>query len=213
MIDFGNTGGNGPFLSWQARASLDGEFPAKSWVLRLQSGKVACPALARGVVFDIDNIKLGWSRGDGAPGVAPEWKWNPSLSRFEPKPGDDWKRGFCIPVLLNATETAVWEQAQAGAFSAVQELFGLIGKAKRQAGFLPVVKHSGETKIESKRGMTFAPKLEIVKWIARPEALDGGAGPAFAPAPLPQAAAPAPSRQPVMAGVEDDDIPFAPEFR
>lgn len=204
MIDFGTSGGGGPFVSWQARASLDGDMPAKSWVLRTQNGKNKLDAFARGVVFDIDNVKLGWSRGDGKPGVAPEWKWNASLSRYEPKPGDDWKRGFSIPVLLNATDTAVWEQAQAGAFSAVRDLFDLIGRANRAAGTLPVVRHAGETKIESPRGMTFAPKLEIVKWIARPAALGGGNAPAFDPAPVQQAAAP----QPAKVEEDMDAIPF-----
>lgn len=205
MIDFGTSGGNGPFCSWQARASLDGEMPAKCFIIRTQNGKAKCEAFSRGVVFDIDNIKLGWSRGDGKPGVAPEWKWNASLTRFEPKPGDEWKRGFSIPLLLNASETAVWEQAQAGAFSSVRDLFDLIGKAQRAAGSLPVVRHAGETKIESPRGMTFAPKLEIVKWIPRPAALGGGNGPAFdAPAPAPK-----PAAAPAQADAElADALPF-----
>jgi hypothetical protein len=202
-IDFGGGGGSeGPFISWQARASLDGEFNGKTWVMRGPEGKVAFTGMTRGVVFDIDGMKLGWSRGDGVKGVAPEWRWNPSVSRFEPKPGDDWKRGFHIPLAISGTETAVWEQSQAGAFSAIQDLFSLIAKAQRQAGTLPVVRHNGEKKIESQRGITFAPVLEIVKWVARPSILNGGGAPAFAPEPAP---APQPARTPVMA---DDDVPF-----
>ena len=209
-IDFGGGGGSeGPFLSWQARASLDGEFNGKSWVMRSKDGKAAFAGMAKGVVFDIDNMKLGWSRGDGVKGVAPEWRWNASIARFEPKPGDEWKRGFHIPLALSADATAVWEQSQAGAFSSIQDLFSLIAKAQRQAGTLPVVRHNGEKKIESQRGITFAPVLEIVKWVPRPAILNGGSTtPAFAPEPPPppvqRAAAPA---------MADDDVPFAPEWR
>jgi hypothetical protein len=184
MIDFGTSGSAGPFLTWQARASIDGEMPAKSFVLRTQDGKSVVDNLKAGVVIDIDALKLGWCRSDGVAGQAPEWRWNASVARFEPSPGDGWKRGFSMPVALNQTDICVWEQSQAGAFSALQNLFGLITKAGRQPGTLPVIRHVGETKIESKRGMTFAPILEIVKWVPRPECLGGGA-PAFESAPAP----------------------------
>lgn len=209
MIDFGGSGSAGPFIQWQARASLDGEFNAKSWVLRTSDGKSVFTAMSRGVVFDIDALKLGWCKTDGIAGQAPEWKWNPSVKRFEPMPGEGWKRGFSIPIAINANDTAIWEQAQAGAFSAIVELFGLVGKAHRQPDTLPVVRHNGETKIESKRGMTFAPKLEILKWVPRPTILGGG-GPAFEePKAQPAQAVPPADRkpEPAMAGA-DEDMPF-----
>jgi hypothetical protein len=191
MIDFGSSGSQGPFLSWAARASTDGELPPKSFVLRTEEGKQVIDNLKKGVVVDIDALKLGWCRSDGVAGQAPEWRWNASVARFEPSPGDGWKRGFSLPVALNKEDVCVWEQSQAGAFSALQNLFGLIAKAGRQPGTLPVIRHVGETKIESKRGMTFSPILEIVKWVPRPECLGGGA-PSFGEA----TAAPAPQKQP-----------------
>jgi hypothetical protein len=202
-IDFGGGGSNGPFIQWQAFASRDGEIKGKTWVMRTSDGKEIFAGMARGVVFDIDGLKLGWCRGDGTKGVAPEWRWNPDISRFPASPGDDWKKGFHIPLAISADATAVWEQAQAAAFSGVQELFGMIAKAQRQAGTLPVIRQSGVREIKGSRGDTWAPVLEVVKWVPRPASLGGGA-PAFAPEPAP---APAPQRAaaPAMA---DDDVPF-----
>lgn len=214
VIDFGGSGGaQGPFLNWQARESLDGEFKGKSWVMRGEGGKVAFTNMARGVVFDVDALKLGWCKGDGTPGVAPVWRWNASISRFEPSPGEEWKRGFSIPIGISTSEIAVWEQSQAGSFAAMQDLFLLISKAQRNAGTLPVIRHNGEKKIESKRGMTFAPILEIVKWTPRPEIMGGGdaTGPDFASEPPRRAPAQRGPAQrgpaPAMADM-DDDIPF-----
>ena len=174
-IDFGGgSGAEGPFLSWMARASQDGTFSGKCWIMRSKDGKDVFGGMATGVVFDIEALKLGWCQSDGVVGVTPNWKWNASITRFEPKPGDDFKRGFSIPIATSQTEKAVWEQAQAGAFSAMSDLFTLIKKADRMPGHLPVVKHVGETKLESKKGMTFAPILQIVKWVPRPMVLSEG---------------------------------------
>jgi hypothetical protein len=207
MIDFGSSGSQGPFLTWQARASIDGEMPAKSFVLRSQDGKAVVDNLKKGVVIDIDALKLGWCRSDGVAGQAPEWRWNASVARFEPSPGDGWKRGFSMPVALNKDDVCVWEQSQAGAFSALQNLFGGMAKTpgwgRPNPGMLPVVRHVGETKIESKRGMTFSPILEIVKWVPRPECLGGGA-PSFAETP----AAHVTQKQPEKSPADADPVPF-----
>jgi hypothetical protein len=41
------------------------------------------------------------------------------------------------------------------------------------AGKYPVIKQDGVEKIESKRGITFAPKLGLLKWVDCPPALQG----------------------------------------
>lgn len=218
-IDLGGTGGSqGPWVNWQARESLDGSIPGRSFTIRDQDGSRVCDAFTRGVVADIDRLKTGWSRSSGAKGVAPEWTWNKSLAKFEPAPGDDWKRGFHLPIALTQSETAVWEQAQAGAWSGLVGLVALIQAAKQPPGKLPIVKCTGAEKVESKKGITYVPRLEIVRWVDRPAVLSGGAidvGPAE-PAPRSHATQPLsrPAQpQPEMAGAGmggslDDEMPF-----
>lgn len=192
MIDFGNSGSAGPFIQWMASASKDGEFPPKVFVLRAEDGKRVIENFKAGVVIDIDALKLGWCFSDGVAGRAPEWKWNATLSKFADYPGEGWKKGFSLPVALAPNEMAVWEQAQAAAYSAVTELFKAVAHAQRAAGTLPVVRHVGENVVKSARGVTIIPILEIVKWIPRPAYMGGGA-PAFEPQPAQQPASPPPA--------------------
>lgn len=218
MFDFnidlgGNGGSQGPWISWQARESLDGSIPGRSFVLRDENGKSVFDGFSKGVVFDLENIKTGWSFSSGAAGQAPEWKWNASLARFEPSPGEGWKRGFSIPVAISKDETATWEQAQAGAFQAFASLIGQIKAANAPAGKLPVVKMTGADKLESRNGITHVPVLEIVKWVDRPSclsaggAIDAGDDVPFGNEPAPQAApAPAPQKQPEPAMADADEF-------
>jgi hypothetical protein len=175
-IDLGGSGGSqGPWISWQARESLDGAIPGRAFVLRDSDGKRVFEGFEKGIVFDLENLKTGWCYSSGAAGQAPDWKWNASLARFEPSPGEDWKRGFSIPVALSKSDTAVWEQAQAGAFQAFVALVQQIKTAGAPKGKLPVVRWAGTDKLESKKGVTHVPRLEIVKWVDRPAALSVGA--------------------------------------
>jgi len=176
-MDVPSGGGNsGPFIQWQAKESMDGSMPGRSWSIRDASGKKPFDGFARGVIMDIDAIRTGWCYSTGASGVAPEWLWNASVKQFAPQPparaGDArWQRGFSIPLAYGPENVAAWEQAQAGAWSAFVALVGLLKAATITPGQLPVVKHDGVEKIESKRGVTFAPKLAIVKWVPRPPIL------------------------------------------
>ena len=172
----GNGGSEGPFVQWASRESLDGEIPGRSFSIRDADGKRVFDAFAKGVVLDIYNMKTGWCYSTGQKGVAPDWKWNTSLSRFEPQPpapNDDyrWQKGFSIPLAFGKEDRAVWEQAQAGAYQGFVQLVGLLKAAGPDGKKLPVVKLKGTTKIESKRGITHAPEFEILKWVDRPAAL------------------------------------------
>lgn len=175
-IDTGSSGSEySAYLSWQAKESLDGSIPGRKFVLRTADGKNVFEGMSKGVVFDIENMKTGWCHSTGAKGVAPDWKWNSSLAKFEAYPGDGWKKGFHIPVAIAKDSVAVWEQAQAGAFSA---FVGLVQKLNGDVpdGKLPLVKLTSVEKVETKMGISFVPVLEIVKWVDRPECLKASNG-------------------------------------
>lgn len=181
-IDTGSgTGGSeGPFVAWSSRESMDGTIPGRTFTIRDQDGRRIFEAFKTGVIMDIYNMKTGWCFSTGQKGVAPEWRWNRSLTRFEPQPESTstehrWQRGFSIPLAYSKTDKAVWEQAQAGAFQGFIQLANLLKAASPDGKKLPVVKMTGTSKIESKRGITHAPEFEIVKWIDRPEVLSAPA--------------------------------------
>ncbi len=194
-IDTGsNTGGSeGPFVQWASRESLDGDIPGRTFSIRDADGKRVFDAFTKGVVLDIYKMKTGWCYSTGQKGVAPDWKWNASLAKFEPQPASAstehrWQKGFSIPLAYGKEDRAVWEQAQAGAYQGFTQLVGLLKAAGPDGQKLPVVKLKGTTKIESKRGITHAPEFEILKWIDRPAALSEAA--------------------PAKADLADDEIPF-----
>lgn len=182
-IDVPSGGGSeGPFIQWQAKEATDGSVPGRVWTIRDAEGRRVFEPFTKGVVLDIENMKTGWCHSTGTKGMAPDWQWNASLSKFAPQPlakaGAEWKRGFHIPLAFGPGENdkAVWEQAQAGAWQAFVALVGQLKGANAPPNKLPVVRQNGVEKIESKRGITFVPKLEIVKWVDRPAALSAGAG-------------------------------------
>lgn len=176
-FDTGGGGSEGPWIQWSARGTQDGEIPPRSFLLRTQDGKEPLAAFERGVVLDIHNMKTGWSYSSGAAGVAPEWRWNPTLSAFAPKPGDEWKKGFTIRCAISKDRAATWEQSGAGAWNAFVNIVPAIQKAGSEvaAGKLPVVKMT-DVKVEKfARGSTATPILEIIKWVERPDCLKEGA--------------------------------------
>ena len=112
---------------------------------------------------------------------------NDSPARFAKKPGDDWKKGVSIPVAFAGGETGTWMQAGSGTFLAVAELAKQI-KADRKDDKLPVVKMTDTFTVDfNGGGSTTCAKLEVAKWVDRPESLDAAAD------------------EPVIAAVEDDD--------
>jgi len=184
-LDTGNTGSEGPWLAWSARGTQDGTVPAKSFYLRDENGKRPVDYFDRGVVFDIYGLKTGWQQSEGVVGVAPEWKWNASVSQMMPQPGDGYKKGFSIPCAVSKTDTATWEQAGAAVWNALTRLAPALQDAPE--GKLPVIKMTGTNFVQFKRGSTVEPILEVVKWVDRPDALKEGAAAGIASEPAPQA--------------------------
>lgn len=207
-FDTGGSGSQGPWLQWSARGTQDGAVPAKSFYIREEAGKTPFNGFtAGGVVLDIANMKTGWQKSDGVAGVAPEWKWNASLARFEPQPGEDFKRGFSIRVALGGGKTALWEQSGAAVWNAFTNLVPAL-REQPAGDMLPLVRMTGTKLQQFKRGSTVEPILEVVKWVPRPDCLKEGAAAGIdtgaaqptpqpvqqaAPQPAPAAVAPAPA--------------------
>jgi len=189
-FDTGNSGSEGPWISWSARGTQDGAIPPKSFYLREEGNtKTVLKAFESGVVLDIETMKTGWQRSEGIAGQAPDWRWNDSVSQFKPAPGDDFKKGFSMRCAISATDAATWEQAGAAAWNA---FVGIVPALKEQPGpnMLPVVKLTGTKAVQFKRGSTVEPILEVIKWVPRPDCLKEGAaaGVATEPSPAAQAA-------------------------
>lgn len=198
-IDAGQTGGGGPFISWSAKGTEDAVIDPRSFYLRGENGKEdVTERFKKGVVFDITQLKTGWQHSSGQSGVAPTWKWNDSIKTMMPKPGDDYKKGFSIPVALGKDKKAVWEQAGAGAFQALTELAPKIkAGAATNKGLLPLVQMTGAEVIKFSVGSTNYPILEVVKWVPAPPCLTDDI--ATEPEPAPAKAAPPP---------DDDEFPI-----
>lgn len=213
FIDPGNTGADGPFLSWSARGTLDGAVPPKAFFLRDGATKTPFAGFETGVVLDIDSLKTGWQMSEGTPGVAPTWKWNPSPSQMLPAPGEDYKRGFSVRCAIGGGKTATWEQSGAAVWNA---LIGLAPALQQRPApdHLPVVKITGTKALQFKRGSTIEPVLEVVKWVPRPDSLKEGvtiaANPEPRHAPYVEPAKPAPAAQAAspLAAEIGDDLPF-----
>lgn len=206
-FDAGGGGGSeGPWLQWSARGTQDGEIPAKSFFIRDADGKKKFDGFSgAGVVLDIDTMKTGWCYSDGAPGTAPDWKMNATLSSFldDPSSGDrQYKKGFKVRCAIGGGKTASWDQAGASVWNS---LLGLIPALQQQPapGMLPLVRMTGAKFEQFKRGSTNTPILEVVKWVPRPDCLKEGAAAGIATEPAPQ---------PVQQQAAPANIPADAEF-
>ena len=202
-LDTGSNGIGGPFLQWSARGTQDGSVPPKSFYIRDGGDKTPYDA-TKGFVLDITKMKTGWQKSEGIAGVAPEWKWNASVSQMMASPGDEWKKGFSIPVATGGGATATWEQAGQAPWQALIDLAPYLQQQPGQDQ-LPLVKITDTKAMQFKRGSTVSPVLSIVKWVPRPDCLKDGAAAGIAsepPKPAPKAA-PVPPPPPVTADADD----------
>jgi hypothetical protein len=200
-LDTGSNGVGGPFLQWSARGTQDGSVNPKSFYIREGSDKTPYDA-TKGMVLDITKMKTGWQKSEGIAGVAPEWKWNPSVSQMMQSPGEDWKKGFSIPVATGGGATATWEQAGTAAWQALIDLAPQL-QQQPSPDQLPMVKITDTKAMQFKRGSTVSPVLSIVKWVPRPDCLKDGAAAGIAIEPPAPKAAPVPPPPPAPADAED----------
>jgi len=212
-FDTGGSNSEGPWLQWSARGTLDGEIPAKSFLIRDANGKTKFEAFNTGVVLDISNMKTGWCYSSGAAGEAPDWKMNASLSQFMPDPsteGRDFKKGFKIRCAIGGGKTASWDQAGASVWNS---FVALVPALQKQPGpdMLPLVRCTGSKFEQFKRGSTNTPILEVVQWVPRPDCLKEGVAAGFDAGPA-QAAQPAAVAQPVVTPAAAATIPDGASF-
>lgn len=208
-IDLGNTGSDvNVFLQWSARGTQDGAVRARSFYLREGTAKDEYTgAQTNGFVIDLDSLKTGWQKSEGIQGVAPEWKWNPSVNQMMAKPGDDYKKGFSIKCAIGGGKVAMWEQAGAGAWAALTDLAPLL-KDQPSVGQMPLIKIKEVKDLKFQKGGTCYPVFEIAKWVEKPDCLKEGAAAGIAteePKATPLAD-PAPKEEP--APVPDDEMEF-----
>jgi hypothetical protein len=193
QIDLGTTGSDiNTFLAWSARGTQDGAVRAKQFYLRDGAAKEEYGTVqTSGMVLDLDSLKTGWQKSEGIAGVAPEWKWNPSVNQMMPKPGDEWKKGISVKVAIGGGKVAVWEQAGAAIWSALSDLAKQL-KEQPSAGQMPLVRMTEAKELKFTKGSTCYPMFEVVKWVDKPDCLKEGAAAGIAldePAPAQQAAA------------------------
>ncbi len=216
-IDTGESGGSqGPWISWTSNGSAEKAFPPRSWVLRDKDAngnktETVVPAFASGCVLDLDTLKLGWEK-DGAKGMAPERRWNPSVSQSTPRPDESkkasgayaWSKALSVRCAIGGGKTATWEQGSFAAYEAFTKLSKQImaewATHSQNGARLPLVKQTAVEKRELSNGSANLPVLQIEKWVPRPDCLKAAPpviaaeGPAPAPQPVQQqAASPAPA--------------------
>ena len=144
-------------------------------------------------VFDHENIQTG------------EFLPDNTLGKKTAQPSPEHKRGF-KSIFYNKEWGGVFEYSANGA-GANQGLEALWKKVQAQAsdnvGKLPVVEYKGSTPVVGGKGTTRIPNFDVVKWVARPAALQEGAvaeTQISAPASKPAPSKPAPS------AISDDEM-------
>lgn len=198
-IDTGDNGGSqGPWITWSSNGSAEKSFPPRTWILRGKDdagnkSETAHPAFVNGCVLDLDSLKLGWEK-DGAKGMAPERKWNPSISQATQRPDESkkpassafaWSRALSVRMAIGGGQAATWEQGSFGAYEAFSKLALQIQAQHPGDNTLPLVVQTGVEKRDLPSGSANIPVLSITKWVPRPDCLKSDA-PVIATAPAPQ---------------------------
>lgn len=218
-IDTGSSDSSqGPWISWTSNGSAEKGFAPRKWVLRDkddngEKAESVVPAFEAGCVMDLDSLKLGWEK-DGAKGMAPERRWNPSISQATPRPDESkkpsgafaWSRALTVRCAIGGGKAATWEQGSFAAYEAFTRLSKQIMAQYPGDNTLPLVKQTSVEKRDLPNGTANIPILEIVKWVPRPDCLKADAPKiATEPAPTqqPAKAAPAPAAEPAYADVDE----------
>ena len=198
-IDLGASGSDvNTFLQWSARGTQDGAVRAKQFYTRDGAAKDEFEAAqTNGFVIDLDSLKTGWQKSDGMVGVAPEWKWNPTVNQMMTKPGDDYKKGFSVKCAIGGGNVAMWEQAGAGVWAALTDLAPKLSQGTN--GQMPLIKVVEAKEIKFTKGSTCYPIFEIVKWVDKPDCLKEGVAAGIAVEEAAPTPPPAPAPAPVDA--------------
>lgn len=154
-------------------------------------------------ICDLANIKTGW--GLMGEGQAPQWSWDDDINHPNMvKPGEgEWKRGMSVTFYspkMFGEEDPVRELASTGTGvkMGIEALYAEYEAAESaNPGKVPVIKYDGATRAKVGKGNTSVPKLTIVNWVDRPDAMSGDGS---------VDAAPAPADAPSSAGDDEDEF-------
>jgi hypothetical protein len=193
-LNLSNSGGSGNYIRFSPQANAwsnqDGEFTLEKFV------------------FDHENLQTGWMLI--AVGVY-EFIADESLGRKAAQPSPEHKRGFKATFYNKTMGIAEFSANGAGANMGLEGLWKQVqAQAADNAGKLPVVEYKGSRPEKVGKGSTRVPEFLVTGWVARPAAMQEGAGqaePEFstpAPTAKPAPSKPAPSKP--AASMEDDEM-------
>ena len=191
------------YIDWKAQGSAQNNVPPASWQIRINNETVPYPAMATGVVWDIENIETGWQIWPD--GGDKEQIPNPAVHQPLPHPGAGYSEYVKIPMAQDQNTAVIWNQASTGSWKGFCQIAAVIAmQAPQNPGMLPVIRFAGATLTSTGKNSTQVPNFEVVQWVPRPPCLMAQQAPApqpvaqpapFAPQPQP-ASQPAPAPQP-----------------
>ena len=159
-------------------------------------------------VFDFENVQTGWMLI-----AAGQFEFLPdnTLGKKTAQPSPEHKRGFKSVFYSKELGGVVEYSANgAGANMGLEALWKKVqAQAQENVGKLPVVEYKGSTPVKAGKGTTRIPNFDVVKWVARPAALqeqtyEEAASEFDAPTPKP-VSKPAPSK-PAPSAMSDDEM-------
>lgn len=193
-----NIGGGGdfkPFVKYNAKAD--------KWFTKGKDGDVEIGRPT--FLADFKNIQTGWFLFK--EGMAPLKVFDTSLDNPAIKPGEEYKRGFVLPVYSPKFFNGVAELSSASIHvcNAVKEVYDAYeqGKGSIIGDQVPVIECSGSTAMKDKFGTNYKPILTLKEWVTRPAGFEGGSGAAQGLVTPPRTPALAEAKQHI-----DDEIPF-----
>jgi hypothetical protein len=201
-LNLSNSGGSGNYIRFSPQAN--------AWTKKDEFGndkEFQFPLS----VFDHENVQTGWMLiATGQYEFLPD----NSLGKKGAQPSAEHKRGFKVSFYSKDLDGVVEYSANgAGANMGLEELWKKVqAEAADNAGKLPVLEYKGSRPEKVGKGTTRVPEFDVVKWVARPAAMQDGAAaepkmsaPATIakPAPTP-VAKPAPSKP--APSLDDDEM-------
>jgi len=199
-LNLSNSGGSGNYIRFSPQANAwsnqDGEFILEKFV------------------FDYENLETGWMHI--AVGIF-EFIPDAALGQKGAQPSADHKRGFKATFYNKTMGVAEFSANGAGANMGIDALWKQIQAQSPvdHAGKLPVVQYTGSRPEKVGKGTTRVPEFQVTGWVARPAALQEGAGADSefdepVPVPIPkQVVKPEPTpikAKPAPTPVDDDEM-------
>ena len=179
-LNLSNSGGSGNYIRFSPQAN--------AWTKKDEFGndkEFQFPLS----VFDYENVQTGWMLiATGQYEFIPD----NSLGKKGAQPSAEHKRGFKVSFYSKDLDGVVEYSANgAGANMGLEELWKKVqAQSVNNAGKLPVLEYKGSRPEKVGKGTTRVPEFDVVKWVARPAAMQEGA------AAEPEFSAPAPSAKP-----------------